>query len=81
MKSEKDILAIYEKGILERFLGNFLRLSYDEQWDNSGLQSPALPDELIIKQATLLSISVTIKATFIPNLCVGESGYLGFTFT
>ena len=37
--------------------------------DKSGLRSPDLPDELIIKWATKLSVSVTIKATFILNLC------------
>ena len=43
----------------------------------SGLRSPAIPDEAVIKRATQLSISETIKATF---MLVQESGSFGFTF-
>ena len=59
----------------------FFKFYSDIACDKSGLRSPDIPDELIIKWATQLSVSVTIMTTFIPNLCVGESGYLGFTFT
>ena len=50
-------------------------------YDKSGRRSPALPDELMIKRAAQLSVSVAIQSKFIPYLCVGESGSLGSTFT
>ena len=66
---------------MKALLKNFYDQGLNYPCDKRGLRSPAQPDELIIKRATQLSVSVTIKATFITNLSVGESGYLGFTFT